>query len=238
MIPSLILSFVAGLITMFNPCVLPLAPIIIAGARAEDTRAPIALAAGLAVSFGVTGALVVYLGSEIGDVAAIRLPASLLMIPIGLALAVPMVGHWAEVIFRPLTRFGERLSAAMPQAGLLGNFLIGALMALVWAPCVGPTLGAAIVLASQGGSLPLAMLNMMIYALGTATSLLLAGYLLRKVAASGKRLAGRTAFAGRVAFGVLLVTIGVLTSTGLDQRIEGTIDNHLPDWFIGVVTRL
>ena len=230
MIPSLILSFVAGLITMFNPCVLPLAPIIIAGARAEDTRAPIALAAGLAVSFGVTGALVVYLGSEIGDVAAIRLPASLLMIPIGLALAVPMVGHWAEVIFRP--------SAAMPQAGLLGNFLIGALMALVWAPCVGPTLGAAIVLASQGGSLPLAMLNMMIYALGTATSLLLAGYLLRKVAASGKRLAGRTAFAGRVAFGVLLVTIGVLTSTGLDQRIEGTIDNHLPDWFIGVVTRL
>jgi len=238
MIGSLLLSFVAGLITMFNPCVLPLAPIVIAGARAEDARGPLALAAGLALTFSLVGGIVASLGAEIGGVEALRAPASLLMIPIGLALLVPIVGHWAEGAMRPLVRFGDRLSARLPQAGLLGNFGIGAVLALVWAPCVGPTLGAAIVLASRSGTLPLAILDMLVYALGTATALLAAGYLLRRIAAPGKRLAGRSAKAGRMAFGALMIVIGVLSLTGLDQRLEGSIDNHLPDWFVRFVTQI
>jgi cytochrome c biogenesis protein CcdA len=235
---TLVLSFIAGLITMFNPCVLPLAPIIIAGARAENPRGPIALAAGLALTFGITGGIVASLGAEIGDIAAIRMPAAVLMIPIGLALLIPMVGHWAEWAMRPLVRLGDTLQTSIPQAGLWGNFAIGAILALVWAPCVGPTLGAAIVLASTSGTLPLAMLNMMIFAIGTATSLLIAGYLLRRIATAGKRFAGQSAKIGRMAFGALLIVIGVVSITGLDQRIEGTIDNHLPDWFIRFVTQV
>jgi len=235
---TLFLSFVAGLITMFNPCVLPLAPIIIAGARAEDPRGPIALAAGLALTFGITGGIVASLGAEIGDIAAIRMPAAILMIPIGLALLIPAIGHGAEWALRPLVRFGERLQTSLPQAGLIGNFAIGAILALVWAPCVGPTLGAAIVLASTSGTLPLAMLNMMIYAIGTATSLLIAGFVLRKIASSGKRFAGKSATIGRMAFGALLIFIGVIAVTGFDHHLEGSIDNHLPDWFVRFVTQV
>jgi cytochrome c biogenesis protein CcdA len=218
--------------------VLPLAPIVIAGARADDRRGPLALAAGLALTFGITGGIVASLGAEIGDVAAIRLPAAVLMIPIGLALLVPMVGHWAEAAMRPLVSLGDRLQAVVPQAGLLGSFAIGGLMALVWAPCVGPTLGAAIVLASTSGTLPLAILNMMVFALGTATSLLIAGQLLRRLAVTAKRFAGKSAQIGRMAFGAILVFIGVVSVTGFDHRIEGALDNHLPGWFIAFVTQV
>jgi len=235
---TLFLSFIAGLITMFNPCVLPLAPIVIAGARADDPRGPLALVAGLALTFGISGGIVASLGAEIGDVTAIRAPAALLMIPIGLALLIPAIGHWAEIALRPVVSLGNRLQAHLPGAGLLGNFAIGAILALVWAPCVGPTLGAAIVLASTSGTLPLAILNMTVFAIGAATSLLIAGYLLRKIAGSTKRLAGRSAQIGRMVFGALLIFVGVISFTGLDQRIEGSIDNHLPDWFIRAVTIL
>jgi cytochrome c biogenesis protein CcdA len=160
------------------------------------------------------------------------------MIPIGLALLVPMVGHWAEYALRPVVAIGNRLQSALPGAGLIGHFAIGAILALVWAPCVGPTLGAAIVLASTSGTLPLAILNMMVFAIGTGTSLMIAGYVLRKVASSTKRFAGQSAKIGRMAFGALLIFVGIVSFTGLDERIEASIDNHLPHWFIRAVTIL
>jgi cytochrome c-type biogenesis protein len=49
------LALAAGVLTIFSPCVLPLAPIVVAGARARDPRGPIALGLGLAATFGVVG---------------------------------------------------------------------------------------------------------------------------------------------------------------------------------------
>jgi cytochrome c-type biogenesis protein len=111
-------------------------------------------------------------------------------------------------------------------------------LALVWAPCVGPTLGAAIVLASRTGTFALAVLNMTVYALGAATSLLLAGYLIRRLSVGGRKLTGRSALIVRTALGVLLVLVGVISATGFDERIQGAIDNRLPTWFVAFVTQL
>ncbi len=235
---TLFLSFLAGLITMFNPCVLPLAPVVIAGARAEDSRAPLALAAGLAVTFGLAGGIVSGFGAEIGAISALRVPAAILAVLIGLVLVIPPLAHaFEQAIERASQKMGGS-GAMAPTRGLLGQFGLGAVLALVWAPCVGPTLGAAIVLASRTGTFALAVLNMTVYALGAATSLLLAGYLIRRLSVGGRKLTGRSALIVRTALGVLLVLVGVISATGFDERIQGAIDNRLPTWFVAFVTQL
>jgi cytochrome c biogenesis protein CcdA len=236
-VTTLFLSFLAGLITMFNPCVLPLAPVVVAGARAEDPRAPLALAAGLAVTFGVVGGIVSGFGAEIGAIAALRVPAAIVVVLIGLVLVIPSLAHaFEEAMQRVSQRIGGSGSMS-PAKGLLGQFGLGAILALVWAPCVGPTLGAAIVLASRSGTFALAVLNMMINALGAATSLLIAGYLIRRLSVGGRKLTGRSALIARTALGGLLIIVGTISATGLDERVQSVINNHLPTWFIAFVTR-
>ena len=85
----------------------------------------------------------------------------------------------------------------LPAAGLLGSFAAGIVLAFAWAPCVGPTLGAAFALAASGGSLAAAMATMFVFALGAALALLAAGFGLgklagrRTVAPAGRASAGR-----------------------------------------------
>ena len=61
------LAFAAGMLTIFSPCVLPLAPIVVAAARARDPRGPMALGFGLAATFGIVGGVLASFGVEFGN---------------------------------------------------------------------------------------------------------------------------------------------------------------------------
>lgn len=232
------LAFLAGLLTIFNPCVLPLAPVVVAGASARDPLGPFALAAGLALTFGVAGGLIASAGAEIGDNAIVRSVSALVMIALGLAIALPVVSHASERILAPVVGLGHRLSAEMPATGLWGQAGLGALLALLWGPCVGPTLGAALVLAAGTGTLPLAMLTMAVFALGAAASLLIAGFLLGRLTRQFKAATRNTARIGRMIFGGVLVVVGVLALTGLDRIVEASLVQIMPEWLVLFATQV
>lgn len=235
---ALALAFVAGLLTILNPCVLPLVPIVVAGAAARDARGPLALAAGLAVTFGVVGGIIASLGTELGDNLALRIVSSSAMILVGVAIAVPAVAEVGERVLAPVVTLGHRLSNSMPATGLAGQFGLGALLALVWGPCVGPTLGAALVLAAGSGTLPLAMLTMAIFALGAATSLLVAGFLLGRVTQTTRLATRQGARLGRMIFGTALVVIGVAALTGVDRIVEAWLVQIMPEWLVLFATQI
>ncbi|WP_421760437.1 cytochrome c biogenesis CcdA family protein [Devosia sp.] len=235
---ALLLAFVAGLLTILNPCVLPLVPIVVAGAAAKDARGPLALAAGLAVTFGIAGGVIASLGAELGDNLALRIVSSIAMIIVGVAIAVPAVAEVGERVLAPMVTLGHRLSNAMPATGLVGQFGLGALLALVWGPCVGPTLGAALVLAAGSGTLALAMLTMAIFALGAATSLLVAGFLLGRVTQKTRLATRQGARLGRMIFGAALVVIGVAALTGVDRIIEAWLVQIMPEWLVLFATQI
>lgn len=232
------LAFVAGLLTIFNPCVLPLAPIVVAGAASRDVRGPFALAFGLAATFAVVGGLVASAGAELGDNDVLRVVSAGVMIAVGLALALPVVSHGFERVAAPVVNWGQGLSQRVPAGGLWGQAALGALLALLWGPCVGPTLGAALVLAAGSGTLPLAMLTMGVFALGAAASLLGAGYLLGKLTLRTRKATRSAAFWGRVVLGVLLVIVGLLALTGLDRELEGALVQAMPDWLVSFATQV
>jgi cytochrome c-type biogenesis protein len=227
---TLPLPFLAGVLTILSPCVLPLAPIVVAGARAQDRRAPLALAAGLAATFGLVGGLLASTGVDFGDQPALRLVAAALILLTGLVLLLPALAHRLEAALAPLQRYADTLQARLPQSGLWGQAAAGALLALVWAPCAGPTLAAAFVLAAQGGSLAFAMLSMGIFALGAAGALLALGYGLARLSGEGRRAAMATGAGGRRLLGAAFALAGLLILTGADHILEAFALAHFPIW--------
>ena len=234
---TLALSFLAGLLTILSPCVLPLAPIVVAASRARSFAGPLALAAGLAVSFGVVGGALAAAGIEAGDSSVLRGVSGLLLLAAGVVLLSPGLQTRVEQALSPLAAAGGMLERRAP-AGLVGQFLLGALLSLAWAPCAGPTLGAAFALAASAGSLGLAMLAMAVFALGAAAALLAAGFGLGRLAALGRTRTRTFAHFGRVVFGVVLALVGLGALTGLDHRAEAWAISAMPDWLTAFATSL
>jgi len=234
---TLALSFLAGLLTILSPCVLPLAPIVVAASRARSVAGPLALAAGLAVSFGLVGGALAAAGIEAGDSAVLRGVSGLLLLAAGVVLLSPGLQTRVEGALAPLASAGGVWERRLPK-GLTGQFLLGALLSLAWAPCAGPTLGAAFALAASAGSLGLAMLAMAVFALGAASALLAAGFGLGRLAAIGRGRTRAFAHAGRVVFGLVLALVGLGALTGLDHRAEAWAISAMPDWLTNIATSL
>ena len=89
-IGTLGLAFLAGLLSILSPCVLPLLPIVLGAAASEHRLGPIALAAGMALSFVSIGLFIATIGFGLGlDGDVFRFVAAALMIVIGGILVVP-----------------------------------------------------------------------------------------------------------------------------------------------------
>lgn len=232
------LAFLAGLVTILNPCVLPLIPILVGSSLGKHRHGPLALAAGLGLSFTIFGFIVIAFGFQLGiDESGIRMFAGALLLAAGLVLLVPKLQATLTAIVAPITNRAHEALGKVSGDGLGGQFLIGLLLGLVWTPCVGPTLGAAIAAASQGEDLIQAFMVFLVFAIGVGISIVLFAYASRKaVGWNAKRLQAVASYAKPV-FGIVLVLVGLLVLTGLDKELEAAVLVVLPDWLVAFTTR-
>ena len=233
---ALPLALAAGMLTILSPCVLPLAPIVVASARAKDPRGPIALGLGLALTFGLVGGLLASFGVEFGDSAVVRAISAAIMLLIGAALVFPALGDALERRLGFAGRTADVLGERLPRAGLLGQAAAGVVLAFAWAPCAGPTLGAALILAAKSGSLAAATAIMTVYALGAAGALIAVGFALGGLAGKARFAAAGTG--GRIALGAAFAVIGAAILTGFDHRFESVLVAAMPDWLATFATSL
>lgn len=235
---EMILAFVAGLVTILNPCVLPLVPILVASSLGKHRLGPIALAAGLGVSFTSFGFVVIAFGFQLGiDEQSVRLFAGGLLAVAGLLLLMPGLQGRLTAAASPLTSRANEALGRVRGDGLHGQFLIGLLLGLVWAPCVGPTLGAAIAAASQGEDLFSAFLTFFVFALGVGVSITLFAYGSRKALGGRPRFLQILARYAKPIFGATLLVVGLLVLTGYDKTLESVALSLMPDWLIRSTTR-
>src|SRR6516162_7504161 len=116
---SPILAFVAGVLTILSPCVLPILPIVLGAAASEHRWGPAALAAGLAVSFVVIGLFVATIGYSIGlDADRLRYFAAILMIAVGVILLVPRFQAQLALAGAPLANWSSRHFGDSAKRGL------------------------------------------------------------------------------------------------------------------------
>ena len=121
--------------------------------------------------------------------------------------------------------------------GLAGQFVIGLMLGLVWSPCVGPTLGAATTLASQGQDLTQIALLMAVFGIGSGTPMLVLGALSRQTVV---RMRGHMLAAGRGGkrvLGAVMLLLGLAILTGADKRFEAWAVDASPAWLTHLTTR-
>lgn len=232
------LAFLAGLLTVLSPCVLPILPIVFAGAASRHRLGPAALALGVAVAFAAAGLFLATIGFNLGlDQESLRPALGILLLLFGLLLLVPQLQVALEVVLAPVANWGSRHSGKQSASGVFGQFGLGCLLGAVWSPCVGPTLGAASLLASRGESLWAVGGIMLLFGFGAALPLLGIGLLSRAALArmrGGLVTSGRL---GRLALGLALAAAGLLVVTGLDKVLEAAFVEVSPDWLINLTTR-
>ena len=120
--------------------------------------------------------------------------------------------------------------------GLKGQFAVGLLLGAVWSPCVGPTLGAASVLAAQGKDLGQVATVMVAFGVGAALPLLLLGLVSREVMLRWRDKLLRAGQGGKAILGGLLLGIGFLILTGLDKTLEAFLVDVSPVWLTQLTT--
>src|SRR5215469_17221579 len=122
---SVALAFVAGVLSILSPCVLPILPIALGAAASEHRWGPAVLAMGLAVSFVAIGLFVATVGYSIGlDTELFRNVAAALMIAVGVILLVPRFQERFALAGAPLATLSDHYFGAMRQSGLGGQIAV------------------------------------------------------------------------------------------------------------------
>lgn len=235
----MLLALLAGVLSILSPCVLPLLPVVLTGAVAEHRLAPLALAAGVAVSFTAIGVFVATIGFSIGlDMTVFRSAAAVLLLLVGAVLLVPRLQTQFATAAGPMSNWTQSRFGGFSTSGISGQFGVGLLLGAVWTPCVGPTLGAASMMAARGENLGMVVLTMLAFGIGTSLPLLALALMSREALLRwrGRMLGASSGI--KMALGALLVVAGVMTLSGFDRTIQIGLEQALPDWLVAITTRL
>ena len=232
------LGYAAGALTILSPCVLPLVPIVLGSAAQESRWGPFALAAGLVMSFTSVALAVSLAGVSSGiDADAVRIIGAVVMVLAGLATLFKGATAAFGRIIAPVAAWASGSQTKLENFGVLGQAVIGALLGIVWSPCVGPTLGAAIALASEGHDVGTAGLTILAFGIGIASMLVVIALTARGLVPRWRNTLMRVGGNSSRVFGGLLVAVGLLIITGLDHQFEALGLAVSPDWLTDLTTR-
>ncbi|MEN8891466.1 cytochrome c biogenesis CcdA family protein [Planktotalea arctica] len=228
---ELVFAYGAGLLTLINPCVLPVLPIVLATALQASRWGPLALAAGMSLSFVVLGVAVTAFGRAVGlNADSIAQAGAVLMVLFGIVLLVPR----ASAVFSTATAgVAARADSGIDEidtGSVSGQFVGGMLLGAVWSPCVGPTLGGAISLASQGESLLRATFIMIFFALGVSSIILALGYGARSALQKRQAAMRRLAASARPLLGAIFIAVGLMLFFKWHYVIESWLLDIMPIW--------
>ena len=237
-IGSMVLAFAAGVLSILSPCVLPILPIVLGAAASAERLGPLALAAGLALSFTAFGLFIATIGYAIGiNADVLRYAAAVVVIALGLVLMLPRVQAQLAAASGPIANWTDRRFGAQAGQGSFGQFGVGVLLGAVWSPCVGPTLGAASLLAAQGQDLLQVGAIMFVFGIGAALPLLLLGLLSREALARWRNRLMSAGQAAKAGLGIALIVIGAIVLTGYDKSVEAALVAASPAWLTDLTTR-
>ena len=232
-LPQLGLSLAAGSLTTLSPCVLPLLPLVLGGTLQGSRLAPVALGIGMIASFAGIGMALGAIGPALGvDGDAVRTAGAAMLIAFAVVMLVPALGRRFTQWMLPIANSANAASARLDAGSLLGALGLGAVLGLVWSPCSGPLLGAALTLVASEGGVARGGIVLALFGLGAAIPLVAVAYASRRGFAHVRDWMLARMDRMRRGFAVLLGAMGVAILTGGDKWLEGRVLQALPDAWV------
>lgn len=237
---SIFIVFLAGIVTIFKPCCLPLVPVIFSGSGGHKLR-PLSIVSGLTLSFTTMGVLVSAFGATFGAYTDyLRYTAILFIIIMGLALFDDDVNMEFMKISGRITQglrenfgFLNSFSSKMPEGSLTGGFFLGMSLGVLWIPCVGPILGAVLALVASAGDMTYGALMLFVYSVGMSLPMLSIAYYGKKVTNRYKWFSRNGELFKKLS-GLVLIIVGIMLLFGVDKLIIKWLSPYFPTTFYGI----
>jgi cytochrome c-type biogenesis protein len=167
-VTNIALAVGAGVASVLSPCVLPVVPVIVAGAERDDRFRPLFVVLGLTVTFMTMGAVSSLFGALlVGRTRTIEVVGALVILSMGLLMLFDLN------VFKRLYRLSN---IRVKGTGRLGGLVLGMALGVVWVPCIGPLLSSILAMVGTGGQLARGIILLGFYSLGLAIPMLLLAY--------------------------------------------------------------
>ena len=223
----LILSFVAGILTVAAPFVLPLLPIVVGGTAIGDSTSKKDWARALLITGSLAVSVVIFTLLLKATTALLGLPtvvwqvlAGGIVILLGLQFLWPRLWDQATARFNLVGRSGIALGKAERQSGVAGALITGAALGPVFSSC-SPTY-AFIVAAVLPVSFATGLSYLIAYAIGMSLALLLVAYLGRALVVKLGWLVNPNGWFKKT-IGILFIAVGISVVVGLDKKLQAYV---------------
>jgi len=221
-------AFLAGIITVSSPCVIPILPIILGSALKKNRLYPLFMVLGLVFTFSLLGVVFGSIGSFVGIGKRTLESAAIVLLGImGLVIVIkPLSNLFSQWTSKLLAL---RTPSARQSESPLQAFLVGGTLGIVWAPCAGPVLASILALAAASQSVTTSFFLLLTYAIGAGIPMLLIAYGGQK-ALTGRRFVQQYAETIKMAFGWILLLTAFLLYFGIFKRFEAFLIPYLPSY--------
>lgn len=234
MIFLLIFSFIAGIVTVLSPCILPILPIILTssiGGVNKGKARPLGVVTGFILSFTFFTLFLSTIVKLIGIPAdSLRLFSILVIGGFGFSLLVP---KFQELIEKMFSKLASIKPASQNRQGFSGGLIIGLSVGLLWTPCVGPILASVITLAITGNVTFEALLITLAYSFGTAIPMFL-------IILGGQNIFKRIPWLFRnlvhiqKVFGIIMILTAIAIFFNIDRKFQTFVLDTFPQYGAGL----
>ncbi|MBI5682791.1 MAG: hypothetical protein HZC45_06470 [Deltaproteobacteria bacterium] len=245
LLPIIVLSFLAGVLSFLSPCTLPILPAYFAftfqGEKSRILAMTFFFFLGLAMVFSLMGATASFIGSFLqSNISIITTIGGILIIIFGFMSLIGK-GFGGAAIFK-----------ANPSTTLGGSFLFGAMLAFGWTACVGPILAGILVLAATEEGVIRGITLLFIYALGLSLPLMAISLFFKNMDKNGwfwrflkgkgfeVNIFGTTLFlhSTSIISGIIFILLGSLMLSGYLAYINKILPLSTQVWFADIEDKL
>ena len=228
-------AFLAGIVTVLSPCILPVLPVVLSGSVDGGKSRPWGVITGFIVSFTVLTLTLSVLVQALGfDAEILRWVAAGLILIFGLVLVVPALKDrflaWTTVL---VSRGVKPVQPGKAGGGFWSGLVLGFGLGVVWTPCVGPIMASVITLALSQSVDASSILITLAYSLGTALPLFLIMQGGRSLLLRFPWFTRRSAALQR-SFGLLMVLTAFALFTGTDRAFSTWVLTTFPSYGTGL----
>ncbi len=231
MLVLLLFAFLAGIVTVLSPCILPVLPIVLSGSLTGGKKRPFGIMLGFILSFTFFTVFSFALFKAFGiSSEVLRLVAVVVLGLFGASLFLPHFQEWMEQLMSKIASKGPKQTQ---KEGFGGGVIVGLSLGLFWTPCVGPILASVITLAATSAVTLEAILITLSYAIGTALPMFFIIYSGRKALYKIPWVTRNVAKIQKI-FGVLMVLLAVALYLNLDRQFQTFILDTFPQYGVGL----